>query len=142
MDILENVGYSICRTARKIHQHLTACFREYGLTPEQWVAVKFIAESKTELSQKELALLQEKDQNNVKSIVDRLADKDIVARKPNPQDARAFRLSLTDHGKELFSTIARVDDSFTDGVLLGITPAELREFSRILKKIEDNAGRK
>ncbi len=141
MSIRENTGYSICRTARKIHQHLTSCFKEYGITPEQWVSIKFIAESSSELSQKELAELQEKDQNTVKAIVDRLTDKKIVVRKQNPKDGRAFLLSLTELGKTLFSKISKVDETFMDSVLQGISPEELNAFTKVLNKIENNTDR-
>ena len=88
-----------------------------------------------------LALLQEKDQNTVKAIVDRLTDKKIVVRKTNPNDGRAFLLSLTEHGKTLFSKISEVDDTFMDSVLQGISPEELNAFTKVLNMIEKNTDR-
>ena len=43
MTLDDTIGYMISRVARKIHYAVDGMFKEYGITVEQWVALKTIA---------------------------------------------------------------------------------------------------
>ena len=59
--ILDNtIGYMISRVARKIHYAVDEVFKAYGITVEQWVALKTITEYEP-LCQKALAEKIEKN---------------------------------------------------------------------------------
>lgn len=139
MDFRTSTGMSICRTARKLHQHLEHCFQPYDVTPGQWSLVRQLQETPG-ISQKQLADLLEKDQNNVKALVDRLVRKDLVERRRSLEDQRAFELFLTDSGHACFDRVVSVDDTFMDSVLTGLSPAEIDTFTRLLRKIENNVS--
>ena len=139
MDFRTSTGMSICRTARKLHQHLEHCFQPYDVTPGQWSLVRQLQETPG-ISQKQLADLLEKDQNNVKALVDRLVRKNLVERRRSLEDQRAFELFLTDSGHACFDRVVSVDDTFMDSVLTGLSPAEIDTFTRLLRKIENNVS--
>ena len=75
---IDLLGYNLCVTARKFSQLLTEYFKEYDITSEQWVIVRVLFESNTQLSQKELAIKSQKDQNTVTAIIDKLEKKDML----------------------------------------------------------------
>ena len=139
MDFRTSTGMSICRTSRKLHQHLEHCFQPYDVTPGQWSLVRQLQETPG-ISQKQLADLLEKDQNNVKALVDRLVRKNLVERRRSLEDQRAFELFLTAHGLACFDRVVSVDDTFMDSVLTGLSPAEIDTFTRLLRKIENNVS--
>ena len=67
--------------------------RAHGMTRAQWVMLIRL-ERRPGLSQKELAELLEVEPITVARLVDRLAARDLVERRPDPQDRRIWRLHL------------------------------------------------
>ena len=123
MFLEKSLGYTICTIARKIHQNLTHKFSPYNITPEQWVVLNQIHINKN-ISQKKLADIIQKDPNNVKVLVDKLEQKSLIKRAPNPNDKRAFFLSTTNKGIELIDTLNEVDISVISDVEKSLTKKE------------------
>ena len=133
--IHDTLGYTICRTARKIQKELTDELSEYDIPIAQWVALKTLAEHEG-VSQKELAGLLQKDQNNVKAIVDRLSRKKLLARQRSEGDARAFELYLTGAGQKLVEKLASVDEQAIARIQSVLTEEEAKSFAALLARIE------
>jgi len=136
MRIDDTLGYLICRTARKVHRHIEKIFSPYGLTVEQWVAMKILAE-KPNVSQKELAMQMKKDPNTVKAIVDRLIKKDYVKREQNPVDRRAFLLQLTVAGRLLVDKLAAADEQENRQLERELGEADTANMKKMLVQIEE-----
>lgn len=136
MRIDDTLGYLICRTARKVHRHIEKIFSPYGLTVEQWVAMKILAE-KPDVSQKELATQMKKDPNTVKAIVDRLIRKDYVRREHNPADRRAFLLRLTIAGQSLVDKLAAADEQENRQLERELGEADTANMKKMLVQIEE-----
>ena len=136
MQIDDTLGYLLCRTARKVHRHTEKIFSPYGLTVEQWVAMKILAEH-PDISQKELSGQMQRDPNTVKAIVDRLLKKDYVKREPNQVDRRAFLLQLTMSGKELVDKLAAEDERENRQLELELGEADTDNMKKMLLKIEE-----
>ncbi len=136
MQIDDTLGYLLCRTARKVYRHTEKIFSPYGLTVEQWVAMKILAEH-PDISQKELSGQMQRDPNTVKAIVDRLLKKDYVKREPNQVDRRAFLLQLTMSGKELVDKLAEEDERENRQLELELGEADTANMKKMLLKIEE-----
>ncbi|MGL4567115.1 MAG: MarR family winged helix-turn-helix transcriptional regulator [Fusobacteriaceae bacterium] len=134
-----SLGYDICFTARKIHQNLSGRFKEYNITPEQWVVLKNLREE-DKISQKELSVRVEKDPNTVKAIIDKLEKKSYVVREENPHDKRAFLLSLTQAGHEISRVLQPLDDDMLLSMSKTLSEEEIKTFKLILSKIASNLG--
>ena len=136
MQIDDTLGYMICRTARKVHHRIGKIFSPYGLTMEQWVAMKKLAEHPG-ISQKHLAERMEKDQNTVKAIVDRRIRKRYVQRRVNPSDRRAFLLLLTEEGQRQVKLLSVEDER--ENLLLEecLGCEETRQIKAMLRMIEE-----
>lgn len=136
MYLEKSLGYKICVVARKIHQILTHKFAPYNITPEQWVVLNQIYANKN-ISQKKLADIIQKDPNNVKVLIDKLEQKDLIIRNSNPNDKRAFYLTITDKGLSLIHTLVDLDASVISNLEKNLTDEEILTILRLLSKIED-----
>ncbi|MBQ1920750.1 MAG: MarR family transcriptional regulator [Selenomonas sp.] len=136
MRIDDTLGYLICRTARKVHRHIEKKFSPYGLTVEQWVAMKILAET-PDISQKELSAQMKRDPNTVKAIVDRLIKKDYVKRELNPSDRRAFLLQLTKAGQLLVDKLAAADEQENRQLEEKLGEADTASMKKMLLQIEE-----
>ena len=136
MRIDDTLGYLICRTAKKVHRHIEKIFSPYGLTLEQWVAMKILAET-PDISQKELSAQMKRDPNTVKAIVDRLIKKDYVRRELNPSDRRAFLLQLTKIGQLLVDKLAAADEQENRQLEEKLGEADTASMKKMLLQIEE-----
>jgi DNA-binding MarR family transcriptional regulator len=136
MRIDDTLGYLICRTARKVHRHIEKIFSPYGLTVEQWVAMKILAET-PDISQKELSAQMKRDANTVKAIVERLIKKDYVKRELNPSDRRAFLLQLTKAGQLLVDKLAAADEQENRQLEEKLGEADTASMKKMLLQIEE-----
>lgn len=135
MKLSETTGYTICRIARKIHYQVDETFKPYGITVEQWAALKTI-EEKAPLSQKQLADSLEKNQNTVKSLIDHLIDKGWITRNMDPSDKRNQLLQLTKEGQQIAKELAFLDEKANLAFLQTFTAEESQTLSKLLDKIE------
>lgn len=85
----------------------------------------------------ELAAELQVQPSTVTAIADSLDRKGLVTRERDPQDRRAFVLTLTKEGTaargNLIATAARIFNEVS-----GITPAETSQLSQIMKKVANN----
>lgn len=133
----EMLGYVICRVARKIHYRLDEAFTVYGITVEQWSALKIIEEHEQEnLCQKELAGYLEKNQNTVKTLVGHLDKKGFIRRSPDAQDKRNMLLHTTEKGQMLIQKLSALDQQVNLDLLKDLSAEERGALKKILAKIE------
>ncbi|GCE00721.1 MarR family winged helix-turn-helix transcriptional regulator [Embleya hyalina] len=97
--------------------------RDLELTPQQSQLLTAVAER--ELTHGELATRLHCDKTNVTGLVDRLERRDLVRRRPDPNDRRVARVHPTDRGEEL---VARFRDAVTAAIetRLASWPSDLR----------------
>jgi DNA-binding MarR family transcriptional regulator len=73
-------------------------------------------------------------------MVDRLADRGLIGREPDPADGRGIRLALTDAGLELQRRIGRRHArDVASAMTAELTPAELRQLEEISLKLARNS---
>ena len=135
MKLSETTGYTLCRIARKIHYQVDEIFKPYGITVEQWAALKTI-EEKAPLSQKQLSDNLEKNQNTVKALVTHLLSKGWIARHLDPSDKRNQLLTLTETGQQITQELSFLDEKANLAFLHTFTAEENETFSKLLAKIE------
>lgn len=134
---INTIGYDICLIARKIHQNLTVKFKEFDITPEQWVILKELSKE-DKISQNELSLRVEKDKNNIKAIIDKLEKKGYLIRQENLNDKRAFLISLTDKAYPLINQLKDIDNEFNNEFSKNIKEKDIEVFKILLTKLKEN----
>jgi DNA-binding MarR family transcriptional regulator len=74
-------------------------------------------------------------------LVDRLADRGLIARETDPDDRRGLRLSLTVEGRDVQRHIgARHARGVARAMTAELTPADLRNLESICRKLADHKG--
>ena len=63
-----------------------------------------------------------------------------VERRPDPADARSFRVHLTEKGRALEGPVARIWEEIEEKTLQGISPEETLALRRLLARIRQNLG--
>ncbi|WP_297277427.1 MarR family winged helix-turn-helix transcriptional regulator [uncultured Brachyspira sp.] len=134
---INNIGYEICYTARKIYQYIGKQINEFDITPEQLIVLKELLKEEG-ISQKELSLRLDKDQNTVKAMIDKLEIKSFIERKENKLDKRAFSLFLTNKAKENIPIIESYENKVLENIVKELNQEDTDKFISILEKIRKN----
>lgn len=135
--IINNIGYDICYTARKIYQYIGKQIINFDITPEQLIVLKELAKEEG-ISQKELSIRLDKDQNTVKAMIDKLEVKSFIKRKENKLDKRAFSLYLTEKAKKELPIIENYENQVLDTIAKELNPNDAEIIKNTLKKIRSN----
>lgn len=123
---------------RRAHQRSKVIFAErigaLKLTPRQFAAMVKVSEQ-GEVSQNLLGRMAAMDPATAQGVVRRLFAKDLVARRPDPNDQRRTLLRLTPTGKETVRRAVERVDGMNDDLLAPLTVAERRMFLDLLKRV-------
>lgn len=90
------------------------------------------------ISQKQLAIKLDKDQNTVKAIIDKLEKNGFVIRLQNPNDKRAFTLFLTEKAKRLLPLFMEIDKECMQKLCENLSLKEISLLSELLAAMRKN----
>lgn len=121
--VLALVGY--------LHQHFAKVALELGLTPPQMGVLKTLDDP---APMGRLALELHCDASNVTWMTDRLEERGLVERTPDPLDRRVKRLVLTEAGRKLRSDIEQRLSAGVPG-LERLSVDERRTLGRLLERM-------
>ncbi|WP_226895866.1 MarR family winged helix-turn-helix transcriptional regulator [Polymorphobacter sp. PAMC 29334] len=97
------------RNLLRIDRLSSSLIEPHGLTNQQFLALLLIRDNEG-LSQAELTVELDSDQNTISAMVRRLATRDLITREAHPGDRRAVRLVVTEAGAALVAaTLPDVD---------------------------------
>lgn len=126
---------------RRAHQYATEVFQSKigtrNLTPQQFsVLVTLLAQR--EIAQTRLGDLVAMDPATVLGVVQRLAQRGLVAVRTDPDDGRRRLVQLTHDGHELAEELVAIGPSISSETLAGLSDKEQHDLLRLL----DRLGRK
>ncbi|MBO39661.1 MAG: MarR family transcriptional regulator [Rhodospirillaceae bacterium] len=135
-------GYILERQAghllRRAHQRHSAIFQEkigdVQLTPLQFAALVKLRDV-TEVSQNHLGRLTAMDAATMQGVIKRLASRNLIKRRPDPDDRRRLIVSLSSEGYELVNTLVSSGNDITAQTLEPLCPAERKQFLDLLAKL-------
>jgi DNA-binding MarR family transcriptional regulator len=123
---------------RRLQQIAVAVFLQeteaHGLTPVQYAALNQV-ERTPGVDQRTLARLIGQDTSTTASVIDRLEARGLMRRQASPDDRRVRLLQLTDEGGALLAAVAPDIVSAQERMLSPLSPAERKEFMRMLRAI-------
>ncbi|MEI0516822.1 MarR family winged helix-turn-helix transcriptional regulator [Brachyspira murdochii] len=137
---MNNIGYDVCYTARKIYQYIGRQIINFDITPEQLIVLKELSKEEG-ISQKELSIRLDKDQNTVKAMIDKLEAKSFIERRENKLDKRAFSLFLTQKAKKELPIIENYESKVLETIVKELSTEDTDKFITILEKIRDNISK-
>ena len=125
---------------RRAHQRHTAIFQatidDAQLTPLQFAAVMKLHDVK-ETSQNHLGRLTAMDAATMQGVIKRLIARNLIARRPDPDDRRRLLLTLTEDGTALVDVATARGHRISDETLEPLSPAERQTFLNLLRLLTD-----
>jgi homoprotocatechuate degradation regulator HpaR len=101
---------ALLRAREAVMQKFSPALREQGLSPQQWRVIRALVEEDgldaSELSQRCFLLLP-----SLSRILQKLAQRGLIERRPDAGDARRSLISLAGKGRDLFETLAPVNEA-------------------------------
>jgi DNA-binding MarR family transcriptional regulator len=130
------VGFVLRRAHQRHVAIFTECMDELGLTPTQFSALAKINDEGS-VSQGRLGRLTSMDPANILGVVQRLTQRGLVSRRPDPDDARSTLLTLTTSGRDLLAqAIGRAQEA-TERTLRPLPAAKRKALLQLLAKIAE-----
>ena len=133
------IGF-VLRRAHQRHVAIFAeCLSDFALTPQQFSALAKIRATGG-VSQNRLGRLTAMDPATILGVVQRLSQRGLIERAPDPIDPRSTRLTLTEAGAELITEAIPHALEATDRTLSSLSPAQRKELVALLGKLADGEG--
>lgn len=132
-----DIGFLIHRTSRLLQVELQKVLEPYDLTREQWPVLAMLWEEEG-VSQNKIGAYLCKDQPTITRIIDRLEKKRLVKRVTNTRDRRAYRIFLTEEGKQLNEVLPKLVDDLLKRAQAGLTEEQVAALKQALPTIAGN----
>lgn len=130
-DVENSIGFLIAKAYQRAWATLREELEPYDLTPPQFGLLAFLWQEDG-LSQAELSEKGQIDRTTVGGLVDRLEKSGLVERRQHPQDRRAYKIYLTQRGRELEHPLSEGARRSNDRLTCGLNEQEVTEFGRML----------
>ena len=132
--IEESLGYLINRVARAFANRLGDELRAHGVGIGQW-AVLLHLWSVDGMTQAQLSRRVAIEQPTMVRTVDRMERDGLVRRTPDPDDRRATRVTLTEHGWNLRDALVPLAAGVNRDATKALTDDEVETLRRLLRKL-------
>jgi len=109
--------------------------RQLGLTRPQWQALVRL-KRRPGASQSELADMMEIEKAPAGRIIDRMAEKGWIERRPEPADRRINRIYLTELGERVHATIWPISEATVADALSDLSEAEKDRLTKLLSRVK------
>ena len=136
---LRNFSFLLSDVSRRYVLRFEERARELSLTLAQCRALVRL-EGNEGASQARLAELSDMDAMTMVRTLDRLEERGLVERRPDPADRRARSLHLTAKGRAAVDGIWRLAESTRAEVFAGVSVEERERFLDVLERIHGNVA--
>ncbi|MGP3964064.1 MarR family winged helix-turn-helix transcriptional regulator [Nonomuraea sp. 3N208] len=130
------LGELLVAASRAFSQQGRARFGEYGLSPAR-VRLLTTLHSRPGGRMRDLADVLGVSGRAITPLVDALEADGLVTRRPDPDDRRAFRLTLTGKGLGAIDEIARLQEQISEEIFAGMGEADRRDLAHLLRTFLD-----
>lgn len=133
----DSIGFLIADVARGMRRRFDERARAIGVTRPQWRVLVTLAR-KEGIQQAALAERLEVEPITLCRMIDRLTEADLVERRADPADRRAWNIYLTDRARPLLDRLHGVADDVFATALEGVGDAEQVALIATLERIRGN----
>lgn len=130
MELEQCVNFVLTKAQNAIQQLFKAELAPYGVTPGQYAVLKCLWDDNGQTA-KQLSERLYLDGSTVTGILDRMENKGLIARQPDPKDRRALRVMLTEKGQALEEPVNNAIELANRKALDKLDPQQ----SAVLKKL-------
>jgi DNA-binding MarR family transcriptional regulator len=137
----ENLGSMVADVTRLIRRAFDERARGIGVTRPQWRVLSMLLRHEG-INQGGLADLLEVEPITLCRMVDRLQEADLVERRPDPADRRAWRLYLTGKARALLEQMRPLAEGLFADALEGLSDVDQAQMMASLERVRQNLSRK
>src|SRR3546814_469167 len=137
----ESIGFLLNDTARLFRRAFNARMRDRGITALQWRLISYLKRQEG-IRQGPLAELIEVEPITLSRMVDRLAEAELVERRADPTDRRAWLLHLTPRARTLLDDMRRMTDRLAEEATEGLSEAERSQLIALVGRVRCKLSRR
>lgn len=137
----ETIGFLLNDSARLFRRAFNARTRDSGITALQWRLITYLRRHEG-IRQGPLADLIEVEPITLSRMIDRLVEADLVERRADPTDRRAWMLYLTPRSGDLLNAMRADIDALTAEATEGLSAAERDQLIALVERVRANLSRR
>jgi len=137
------IAYSVGRLDRALRQRMGKVTTQYGLTVAQYTVLS-VLQARGRLSNAQLARRSLVSPQAMNEIVEAMAAKRLVARRPDPEHGRIVHIAITARGDAVLAKCDEAVRRLEGEMLTGLNETQRRQFQALLRScigtLERNAS--
>jgi DNA-binding MarR family transcriptional regulator len=134
MQLNECINYLLSKAQKNVTQRFAEKLGIVDVTPVQYGVWKCLCENGT-LTPSQIAQMLSVDTSTITGLLDRLENKRLLKRTPDPDDRRALKVSLTQNGRELEDKMEQLTTEAHNEVLSVFSEEEQTKLMEYLNRI-------
>ncbi|MFZ7104233.1 MAG: MarR family winged helix-turn-helix transcriptional regulator [Peptococcaceae bacterium] len=138
MELNQCINFLLTKAQQAVFQFFKARLADYDVTPVQYGILGCLWEENGQ-TPKQIAYHLSLDGSTITGILDRMENKGLVQRTPDPNDRRALRVILTEKGMELQEPIQEIIYAANEKVLEAFSQDDRDKLQVFLERF-DNLG--
>lgn len=138
--LTDDLGFLLSRASGAVVRSTNAALAGHGLRVRQYSVLVLACDAAEGITQRELADVLGLDPSQVVLLVDELAGRELVARRPSEADRRTRLVVATDAGRALRDAAERDATAAVEGPLGLLADAERDRLRDVLTRIWTAAG--
>ncbi|HIJ89129.1 MAG TPA: MarR family transcriptional regulator [Desulfuromonadales bacterium] len=131
-DIEQSIGFLLSKGYQRAWAIMREEIEPHDLTPPQFAILAFLWQQDG-LTQVELSEKGQIDRSTVGGLIDRLERNGLLERRQHPQDRRAYKIHLTELGKNMEKTLSACAERALARFTAGLNGDECKELKRMLE---------
>lgn len=133
----QSAGYQVRRCHRRFDRLLSANLAKHNLKTGYWYYLRILW-IQDDVTQKYLSEMTNVAENTTVSIISAMVADGLVERHRHPDDARKFRIMLTDRGRALEAEIKHYAVDINRIAAAGIRPEDMDVCLFVLRRMSEN----
>ena len=133
MELHECVNFLLTKAQQSVFQYFKAMLSEYDVTPVQYGILKCLWNENAQ-TPRQIAASLCLDSSTITGILDRMENKGLVRRTPDPDDRRALRVVLTDLGSQLRQPVEETIQKANEHILGSFSGQEREQVLNFLER--------
>ena len=141
MPMNENIATLMAQVSRLMRRAFDEKARSIGATRPQWQVLALLSTNEG-INQGGLAEILEVEPITLGRMIDRLQDAELVERRADPADRRAWRLFLTGKAQLLLKQLRPLADEMLEAALDGVSADQRDQLAETMRRMRANLTRK
>ncbi|MEJ7819451.1 MAG: MarR family transcriptional regulator [Rubrobacteraceae bacterium] len=137
MNIQESIGYLLAQAAKEHRSRVSTAFSDLGIHVGQDMVLLCLWKEDG-LTPSELASRLKVEPGTVSKVLSRMEKVDLVTRRSDPEDARSYKVYLTERGRALREPVESRWQEVEDRMVEELSPEEKVVLYRLLSRVRNN----